>query len=375
MKKVGARRIFLLSAAVTSIFNTAFFAVDLVSSEKLFLALSVTLLCLASLGDAGIFCSNYVLAAQQTKELRKREESGALGPAIIETMYAAGGMLGPLLGGESESICSTIELFPGGFIFRAAGWTGLLLSIGCSGLCLALLSALAFRKEAEVATTTLPDSSLEGEATSDEAPSRVTYLTAVAKPLVFISCVTMVASGMTSTWYLSSLENHLSSTLQVSPTTVSLVYMCPGIIYTTLTPLTGLLLDRGLPKLPLLLISTLSNIAAYLLLGPSPFLPLDPSLAVTVVGLLLQGVGISITTITCLNLMMVTTGANSESGEGIVTSLWVTCELAGNYLGSTLGGVADETWGFRGGTMPMLVIEVTILVILLITATRLLWKG
>ena len=99
MKKVGARRIFLLSAAVTSIFNTAFFVVDLVSSEKLFLALSVSLTCLASLGDAGIFCSNYVLAAQQSKALRKREDSDALGPAIIETMYAAGGVLGPLLGG------------------------------------------------------------------------------------------------------------------------------------------------------------------------------------------------------------------------------------------------------------------------------------
>ena len=235
-----------------------------------------------------------------------------------------------------------------------------------------MLSALSFREEAEVAT--LPDSSLEGQATTDEAPSRVTYLTAVKKPLVFISCVTMVASGMTSTWYLSSLENHLSNTLQVSPATVSLVYMCPVLIYATLTPLIGLLLDRGLPKLPLLLISTLSNIAAYLLLGPSPFLPLEPSLAVTVVGLLLQGVGISITTIASLNLMMATTGANSESGEGIVTSLWVTCELAGNYLGSTLGGVADETLGFRGGTLPMLVIEVAILLLLLITATRLFWK-
>ena len=212
---------------------------------------------------------------------------------------------------------------------------------------------------------------------ANEVPfqQRVTYVSALAKPVVSICCVTMVASGMTSTWYLSSLEAHLSITLQVAPTTVSLVYMCPGLVYTTLTFLIGLLLDRGLPHLLLLLIGTLSNISAYLLLGPSPFLPLDPSLAATVVGLLLQGVGISITTITCLNLMMVTTGANSESGEGIVTSLWVTCELAGNYLGSTFGGVADETWDFRGGTMPMLVIEVTVLVILLITATRLLWKG
>ena len=222
-------------------------------------------------------------------------------------------------------------------------------------------------------TPTLPNSTNGGQETvEDEVPSiRVTYLNAITKPLVFISCATMVASGMTDTWYLSSLEKHLSTTLQVSPTTVSLAYMCPGLVYTMLTPINGILLDRGLSKLLLLLIGTSSNIAAYLLLGPAPFLPLQPSLAATVAGLLLQGLGISITTITCLNLMMVTTGANSESGEGIVTSLWVTCELLGNYLGSTLGGIADETWGFRGGTTSMLVLEVVILVVLLITATKL----
>ena len=100
MKKLGARRIFLLSTALSSIFNTTFFLVDFVSSEEIFLSLSVILISLISLGDAGIFCSNYVLAAQQTKEARRREglESGALGPAIIETMYAAGGVVGPLLG-------------------------------------------------------------------------------------------------------------------------------------------------------------------------------------------------------------------------------------------------------------------------------------
>ena len=110
MKTLGARRIFLLSAAVTSVFNTAFFAVDLVSSGSLFLALSVTLICLTSLGDAGIFCSNYVLAAQQSKELRKREESDSLGPAIIETMYAAGGVLGPLLGGGPAQVVQLVKV-------------------------------------------------------------------------------------------------------------------------------------------------------------------------------------------------------------------------------------------------------------------------
>ena len=88
------------------------------------------------------------------------------------------------------------------------------------GLCLSVLSALAFREKAGAATTSpTPNSTIdEQETMANEVPSqqRVTYLAALAKPLVSICCVTMVASGMTSTWYLSSLEAHLSITLQVS---------------------------------------------------------------------------------------------------------------------------------------------------------------
>ena len=64
--------------------------------------------------------------------------------------------------------------------------------------------------------------------------------------------------------------------------------------------------------------------------------------------------------------MTVRTKANTESAEGIVTSLWVTCELLGNYLGSTFGGMADETWGFRGGTICIFAIESAIMAILII---------
>merc|ERR1719458_2351990 len=74
----------------------------------------------------------------------------------------------------------------------------------------------------------------------------LSHLNALCRPWVAVSCLTMVASGVSSSWYLSSLESHLSLTLQLSPGTVSLVYMCPGFVYALLPPLTGFLLDRGL---------------------------------------------------------------------------------------------------------------------------------
>ena len=55
-------------------------------------------------------------------------------------------------------------------------------------------------------------------------------------PKVFITCLTMVASSMTSTWYLLSQESHLSITLQVSsfPTNTSFAYIHvsgPRVVY------------------------------------------------------------------------------------------------------------------------------------------------
>ena len=211
------------------------------------------------------------------------------------------------------------------------------------------------------------DTNTNAKADEKEIPKEVdvTHLSAVCRPWVATCCLVMVASGVTSTWYLATLESHLSLTLGLSPTTVGLVYMCPGLVYALLTPVTGALLDHGIPHIPLILPAILANIAAYTLLGPSPLLPWPPSLPTTVIGLLLHGLGLSLTLMPCLSLMTLEAGAKGEAAAGIVTSLWECCELVGGYLGSTLGGVAGEAWGFPAATAPVVVLEVVVMFLII----------
>lgn len=317
--------------------------VSQVSAPSTFLALSFIFVVAISVADAGSFCSNYVVATHEAQALHQETEGkGAMGPAITETMYAIGGVLGPLLGG---------------LLYHSVAWSGLLLVLGLTGLLLSILALPTF---------TLAPSPIQ-QAEQQDAP--VTYWSALRMPTTQATCLTMVASGITASWYLPSLESHLTLTLGVSPTTVSLVYMCSTLVYALLTPLTALLMERGVPHLLLLLLGTLANIVAYLILGPSPLLPLAPSVLTTVAALLLQGLGISITAITCLNYLMVGVGAEEEGSQGVVTSMWLCCELTGQYLGSTLGGLAAHAWGFGPATSVVLALEATVLLLLALLAT------
>ena len=386
MRNYGATRIYLLAVAICSVFNTLFFIVNHVANSKVFLGLSLVLVVLSTVGDAGIFCSIYVLAGQQELPCTPKERDkggGSSGPALMETMYAVGTMLGPLLGG---------------IIVHTWGWTGLCLTVGLSmfavGITTALLELVAKQGALRDGGESLKDVDEEdvrengsdvdsGEILSlteqrearrdvgERKKSRafveepLSHLNALCRPWVAVSCLTMVASGVSSSWYLSSLESHLSLTLQLSPGTVSLVYMCPGFVYALLTPLTGLLLDRGLPHLLLLIPAVSSNILGYLLLGPSPFLPWPPSPLSTVCGLLFHGLGLSTTLMTCLSLMTQESGASDEASAGIVTSLWECSELVGGYLGSTLGGVAASYWGFPAATTCVFFLQSAVLVIVI----------
>ena len=130
IKKFGAIKLFLCSIAVVSLFTTAFSVVDQVSAPSTFLALSIIFVMAISMAYAGSFSSNYVVATHEVQAMQEVVEGkGALGPATIETMFAVGGVIGPLLGG---------------LLYPRVGWSGLLLVLGLTNLLLTILALIAF---------------------------------------------------------------------------------------------------------------------------------------------------------------------------------------------------------------------------------------
>ena len=414
MRNFGARKIYMASVAMCATFNMLLATVVLIKNDQLFTVLSFLFVILSTIGDAGIFCSIYVLAGQENFSLncgkRKKEESNASddtkaessasGPAWIETTYACGSMLGPPIGG---------------LIFILGGFGATILT---TGLCMAFVGVMTWPfyfikkkpqeeekcnppskytevKDDENQNSCRDTNSIELELNSEEnsihsvgsktienieteecnelAPvEKLTYFKAISSVTISSCCLIQISSGIASSWYLSSLESHLTLTMSLSTAQVGLVYMSPGLVYMLLTPVFGILLDRGFKHIPILIVAAVANIIGYLLIGPSSLLAfLNPSPSYTVIGLMLHGFGMSATLMTCMNLMLeATEDAEDESNAGIVTSLWECCEMIGGYLGSTFGGLSTDRFGFRAGTNIVLCAEAAILVVLLVIPLR-----
>merc|ERR1712126_766445 len=134
-------------------------------------------------------------------------------------------------------------------------------------------------------------------------------------PVIVMCCLLQISSGLMSSWYLSSLQNHLSGTMSLTTGQIGLTYMSQSLVYMTLTPMVGALLDRGWYKLPFLFIGVGSNILGYFLIGPSSCLSsTDPHVAFTVCGLILIGAGQGTCLITCLNMMLTATRVSGHEG-------------------------------------------------------------
>ena len=312
MQRLGAVRLFLTSAAAAALFNCLLATAVLVrDNNPLFLAVCLTFLVFSTIGDAGIFCSVYMLA-------RQAGGGGAAGPAWVETCYAAGSMLGPPLGG---------------LLYPTGGFGLVILAAGLSMAPPILAATLAYwppsgdtfltahqqavdMQETEGKTekkdqpispvlsncginTTIElspvcdekdknhNDSVKPSTTGIPAEARAGQgLVRLCSPVLLACCLAQVTSGLSSSWHLSALQAHLTTSLSLSPGQAGWVYMIPGLLYMLLTPGTGRLLDVGCPHLPLLALAGVASLVAHLLLALSR----PPGLATTLPALALLGI-------------------------------------------------------------------------------------
>jgi len=296
----------------------------------LFFGLSILGRVFIAVGEAAFNPAAFALAGKQVSP-----QNQGMAMSLAESFCGVGSMFGPTIGGYLFEI--------GGFSlpFWACGGLSLLLSVSC--IFLMRNAEDAFQETAE-----------DGK--------DVTWKEILTAPGVGVSLSALVCAGTAWQWYAPSLEPFLVQTYEVDSFETGLVFMAFGVTYTIFTPIAGFLTDKGVNSIYIIILGNFCILMSFIFLGPIPVLKsvMGSQLAVTVVSIGLQGLGSGATYLGTLLLMM--KGAtlaglpDKEQTRGMVSSLWITADCLGGYLGATLGSLAYDHYGFESGTVIMAII-------------------
>jgi len=317
--KIGAVNMFVYGTIATGVTNIMFAFLPLVESGSAFLGASLAIRVATAVGEAGCFTAVYPLAGERALE---GSVSSVLG--WMETMFGLGTTIGPFLGGLLYSL--------GGFYLPF---------LTCGGLLVACGAAAAFVLDAE-------KSKEEVEEVGDV--QQVRYRSLITVPCVLLGFVVLVLTGVSTQWYQPSLEPYLRKQFGLTPFQASLFFMVDGASYALVTPIWGLFLDRGLnSKLVLICGSGIISVS-YLFLAPLP--PIDPSIVQVGLATALHGAGMAANFIATLTIMMSAAGKKMDGEEteqmrGMVTSMWMTADSLGGFLGAAAGGAAYDRMGWE----------------------------
>merc|ERR1712179_791461 len=191
------------------------------------------------IGEAAINTSVFPLARR-----RSRKEWQSTMMSILESMVGLGTTIGPFIGG--------ILFEYGGFHlpFTVCGF--LLVASGCLAHCV-----LDPKEEQQAAVP-------------KEDGGGFTYRTLLCNPVMIVTCIVTICTGISTGWYQPTLEPYVREQFSLTPTQASLLFVIDGVIYAVLTPIVGRLLDKGLDCKCVLLVGSAVILLGYLLLAPPP---------------------------------------------------------------------------------------------------------
>jgi len=321
IQTIGSTKLFIFGVLISGVTNILFGLVPLINSGPPFLAVSLLLRSATAIGESAMNTAVYPLAR---KRCGKGSESSVM--SMLETMIGFGTTIGPFIGGFMFEI--------GGFFLPFATCGSLLLV--CGFLAYHVLDPT---EEAEAAVK----EQVEGGSV------RGSFRVLLSTPLMVLACTVTIVTGMSTQWYQPSLEPYVRTQFGMSPFQASLLFIIDGGVYALITPIIGKLLDRGLDTRVVLVLGSGCICFGFLVLAPAPPFMFAPSVVQIAVGAGLHGLGMAMNFIGTLTLMSqqgTVKYNDSEQIQGMVTSIWITCESLGGIIGSTAGGASYDLLGW-----------------------------
>lgn len=255
--------------------------------------------------------------------------------SLLETSFGLGLICGPTLGG---------------WLYELGGYTLPFFALGSCLIFGAILNfAVCFGQSAFV---------------QDPKERQADYLKILFSPGIILDALCVVTSLNFIGYNAATLEPHLRQ-FHLGVMTVGSIFIITGTIYAVTTPLWGKLCKSFDTRI-LCLAGCIMCFVGFIIIGPLPFIPAQPSLVLIITALVLIGFGTGIKLVAALvgsfkystqDLGM----PDNKSTFGVCSSIYHTSTSIGAFIGPSFGGFLVEKVEYRDGTYFLLIFEVLLI--------------
>jgi len=312
---------------VTGFCSILFGTLDMVDGTSAFIGLSFTIRIIEALGNAAFLTSAFTIVAAEFPD------SVATTFACLETFFGLGLIVGPTLGG---------------FLFQVGGYLVPFAVLGFFLIAASLLTHFL------LPVCYYPDVS------SDAGLLRVIRI-----PSVLLAAFSVFAASIAIGFLSATLEPHLRQ-FNLTPVVMGLMFVIEGGVYAVTAPFWGFLCDRKIQPKIIMMFGAFFVAGGFVLVGPSPFIPLDTSLPLAISGLVVLGIGIGAELvagfIAAIREATVHGFPNNLQTYGMVSGLWTSTFALGAFVGPSAAGILFDNFGFRASTDFVIIINLLLVV-------------
>lgn len=319
LNRIGPKLLFNGGILTTSVSAILFGLLDRIEGHYPFIILSFVIRIVEALGNAAFLIATFAIIAKEFPD------NVATTFASLETCFGLGLIVGPTVGG---------------ILYQVGGYTTPFVVMGAALFLSAILTWFI-----------LPDHG-DRDIDSKSGPSLMEVLKI---PGVALAAASIIVTSMSIGFLSATLEPHLRQ-FNLAPAILGLMFVINGGTYALTAPCWGWVCDstRLNPKVATV-IGCILLILGFLIIGPAPFFNLQPKLWLTIVGLVLHGLGIAAQLVSSFTDALRTAIAygfpNNLETYGLISGLWTSTFALGAFIGPSVAGFLYDRWDFPKATL------------------------